>query len=46
VQNYELHFTQNPSKYFDYPIQQYDMGVFPYQYRGEEVEDTELKAKQ
>jgi hypothetical protein len=28
VQNYQLHLTQNSSKYFDYPIQQYDIEVF------------------
>jgi hypothetical protein len=39
VQNYQLHLTQNSSKYFDYPIQQYDIEAFPYQEHGEEVKD-------
>jgi hypothetical protein len=39
VQNYQLHLTQNSSKYFDYPIQQYDIEVFPYQNHVEEVEE-------
>jgi hypothetical protein len=39
VQNYKLHLTQNSSKYFDYPIQQYDIEAFPYQDHGEEVEE-------
>jgi hypothetical protein len=38
VQNYQLHLTQNSSKYFDYSIHQYDIEVFPYQDHGEEVE--------
>jgi hypothetical protein len=29
----------NSSKYFDYPIQQYDIEVFPYQDHGKEVEE-------
>jgi hypothetical protein len=29
----------NSSKYFDYPIQHYDIEVFPYQDHGEEVEE-------
>jgi hypothetical protein len=29
VQNYQLHLTQNSSKYFDYSIQQYNIEVFP-----------------
>jgi hypothetical protein len=39
VQNYKLHLTQKISKYFDYPIQQYDIKVFPYQ-------DKEMKEKE
>jgi hypothetical protein len=27
VQNYQLHLTQNSSKYFDYPIQHYGIEV-------------------
>jgi hypothetical protein len=36
--NYKLHLTQKSSKYFDYPIQHYDIEVFLYQDHGEEVE--------
>jgi hypothetical protein len=43
VQNYQLHLTQSSSKYFDYPIQQYDMEVFPYQDHGEEVEEKTMR---
>jgi hypothetical protein len=39
VQNHQFHLTRNSSKYFDYPIQQYDIEVFPYQDHGEEVEE-------
>jgi hypothetical protein len=39
VQNHQLHLTQNSSKYFDYPIQQYDIEVIPYQDLGEKVEE-------
>jgi hypothetical protein len=39
VQNYQLHLTQILLSIFDYPIQQYDIEVFPYQDHGEEVEE-------
>jgi hypothetical protein len=40
------HLTQILLSIFDYPIQHYDIEVFPYQDHGEEVEDMGLKAKQ
>jgi hypothetical protein len=37
----------NSSKYFDpYPIEQYDIEVFPYQNHGEEVEEKARSQKQ
>jgi hypothetical protein len=46
VQNYQFPLTQNSSKYFDYPLQHYDIEVFPYQDHGEEVEEkTRVEGK-
>jgi hypothetical protein len=39
VQNYHFPLTQNSSKYFDHPIQNYGIEVFPYQDHEEEVEE-------
>jgi hypothetical protein len=45
VQNHQSPLTQNSSKYFDYPLQHYDVEVFPYQDHEEEVEGKNKKLK-